>query len=294
MPVTFQAAGSPDSGTHSSSTLGFPGTPSGQMLLAVYAFENVAAGSGPWISSSTGGGWSRTFYQAPSGGNGCGLEVWNTLDWSASPTNVFNFAASETYVGCGLVYTGQFFDGSTSPVRAVAQQAVTGSPVATPSITAFAGETLIAVAADTLAAPGFGTPNPSGAVQRFDAFRSAYGNAEATAADYPVAAGGSVGPFTWPATPSSGTARGAAAVLAVRPASSGGSSFALLDVPMPENLDLANGYTVRVTALDPDTGALVSGMSVQTVVLTASHGSLNAGSGGGDSGEWFLVPGPSA
>lgn len=67
-----------------------------------------------------------------------------------------------------------------------------------------------------------------------------------------------------------------------------------LDIRMPPDLDLQDGYTLRVTALDPTTGALVSGVSIQTVVLTASQGSTNVGSGGGGPGEWLIVPGPGA
>lgn len=67
-----------------------------------------------------------------------------------------------------------------------------------------------------------------------------------------------------------------------------------LDIGMPPSLDLQTGYTVRVTALDPTTGAVVSGVKVSTVVLTASQESVGLGSGGGPPGDWLLVPGPGA
>lgn len=63
---------------------------------------------------------------------------------------------------------------------------------------------------------------------------------------------------------------------------------------MPPNLDLGSGYTVRVTALDPTTGATVAGVNITTTVLTADSASMNAGSGGGGAGEWMLVPGINA
>ena len=65
-----------------------------------------------------------------------------------------------------------------------------------------------------------------------------------------------------------------------------------LDIPMPPNLDIGPSYTLRVTALDPTTGALVSGVTVNTVVLSVS---LLEGTGDGlETGSWFLVPGAGA
>lgn len=64
--------------------------------------------------------------------------------------------------------------------------------------------------------------------------------------------------------------------------------------PMPESLDVAPGYTIRVTAIDPTTGALVAGVSINTVVITAEQGSSNVGTGGGPAGDWQLIPGPNA
>lgn len=294
MAVVIESVGPVASGSaQSSATLTFSGTPAGQLLLAVFAFEGVGAGSGPYISSSVGGGWSRTFYQPPAGGSGTGLEVWNTLDWSIFSTNTFNFGASYSYAARGLVYTGQYFDGSTSPVRTVVQQSVTGSPIATPTVTAFTGELLIAVGGFTLAAPGWGTPNPAGAMQRFDSARSGYGTAEATAADYQVAAGGLLGPFTWPATASSGTAHGATGLFAVRPAVAGGTSQAVLDAAMPPDIAVPGGWTFRFTAIDPITGATVPGVTVSEANIVAADISGDGG-GGADLGPYMLVPGPDA
>ena len=67
-----------------------------------------------------------------------------------------------------------------------------------------------------------------------------------------------------------------------------------LDIGMPPSLDIQEGYTLRVTALDPTTGALVSGVTVTTVVLTADRVANFSGGGGGPAGDWLLVPGPGA
>ena len=65
-----------------------------------------------------------------------------------------------------------------------------------------------------------------------------------------------------------------------------------LDIGMPDQIDVGPTYTLRVTAVDPTTGALVSGVTVNTVVLTVA---LIAGTTGGlETGQWFLVPGPNA
>ena len=67
-----------------------------------------------------------------------------------------------------------------------------------------------------------------------------------------------------------------------------------LDVNMPESLDIGEGYSLRVTAIDPTTGALVPGVNITTTVLTADRaGDLGSGGGGG-LGDWLLVPGPGA
>lgn len=50
---------------------------------------------------------------------------------------------------------------------------------------------------------------------------------------------------------------------------------------MPENVDVNGAWTIRVTALDPTTGALVAGVNVGTVAIEAESlgtGSLDFGS----------------
>lgn len=63
---------------------------------------------------------------------------------------------------------------------------------------------------------------------------------------------------------------------------------------MPAAQDLTEGYTIRITAVDPLTGNLMPGVTVGLVVLTADLVAAGAGVGGGDAGNWFLVPGPGA
>lgn len=39
---------------------------------------------------------------------------------------------------------------------------------------------------------------------------------------------------------------------------------------MPQDLDLGGGFILRVTAVDPSTGALISGVKVSNLVLTVN------------------------
>lgn len=66
-----------------------------------------------------------------------------------------------------------------------------------------------------------------------------------------------------------------------------------IDISMPQDLLLQSGYSLRVTAVDVTNGALVSGVKVGTVVITADGGSVS-GQGNLEYGQWFLVPGPGA
>lgn len=66
-----------------------------------------------------------------------------------------------------------------------------------------------------------------------------------------------------------------------------------VDVSMPANLDLGQGYSLRITALDPSTGNLVGGVKVGQVVITAT----NIVGGDLTSGGFFpfaLISGPGA
>jgi hypothetical protein len=43
-----------------------------------------------------------------------------------------------------------------------------------------------------------------------------------------------------------------------------------LDASMPENVQLSDGYAVRLTAVDPSSGATVSGVKVSNVCILAT------------------------
>lgn len=65
-----------------------------------------------------------------------------------------------------------------------------------------------------------------------------------------------------------------------------------LNIGMPDMQDIGPTYTLRVTAISPVDGSVVSGVTVNTTVLDVS---LVAGSADGlETGQWFLVPGPNA
>lgn len=61
---------------------------------------------------------------------------------------------------------------------------------------------------------------------------------------------------------------------------------------MPDGLDVGPNYTLRVTAVDPTTGNLVTGVTVNKVVITATQ--LQGTPDQLQTGQWFLVPGPGA
>lgn len=66
-----------------------------------------------------------------------------------------------------------------------------------------------------------------------------------------------------------------------------------LTAGMPRDLDLDAGYTVRITALNPTTGAVVTAVNVSNLVIMA----LNIGAGTGADlayGPFMFVPGPAA
>ena len=66
-----------------------------------------------------------------------------------------------------------------------------------------------------------------------------------------------------------------------------------LDAPMPANLDLGPGFTLRVTALSTSDGSVVSGVNVSNFSVLVED---TTASGGGalDYGPFMLVPGPGA
>jgi heme A synthase len=60
---------------------------------------------------------------------------------------------------------------------------------------------------------------------------------------------------------------------------------------LPADLDLDGGYTIRITALSPTTGAVVAGVLISAAVIMA--GDLVGGAPADlEVGDWVLVPGP--
>lgn len=237
MPIAYQASTAAYTGTGTTQTFTWPGLPTGQMLLAVFAIENVNAGSGPYVNDTDGAaGWYRVCYQAPAANGGSALEVWGGFPgWTSGPTTPFNFTGSYTYVARGAVYTGQLDSGAASPIRASTTAQVTGNNPQAPAIFAFANELVIALAAEAMSAPGFGTPtSPAGFTQRWDSNRAGFGTAEQTIADALASSSATVGPIGWTATGATGASPGATATLAVQPAAAPlGSGAPLIEITFP-------------------------------------------------------------
>lgn len=278
------------------------GISTGNLIIAVFGFENVAAGSGPWIVPNIGQlssnyigpsqGWQQVCWQSPSG-TGVGIEVWGAIHGSGS--NQFAlFASTQSAVMASAAWSGELNAGNpigNQTVRLEPTAQVTGNFPPAPSVTANSGELVIAIGGDLMTAATFGTP--SGFTSRIDAVRGAAGTVEAVIADATITSPGATGPITFPQNAAATTTLGSTATLAIRPAPTTAGSGGLLEAPMPEDLDLGAGYTLRVTALDQATGAQVSGVNVTNVIVTGT--SMVAGDGSGlVTGDWFLVPGPNA
>jgi len=274
----------------------------GDIIIGVYAFEGVAAGSGPWIIPNNGQltsdfigpseGWQQLCWQAPSA-SGVGIEVWGAI-YSSGSFMKAQFAASQNAVMAAAAYSGEYNPTGTiggAPPRVATTAQVTGNNPAAPAVTANTGELIVAVGGDLTSGGSFGTP--SGFTSRVDVDRSGAGTVEAVIADRTATVAGGTGPITFPVNASSSTTAGSTATLLITPVPAAGGSGGIIDVPLPENLDIADGYTIRVTALNPVTGAVVSGVTIGTSVITADI--LGGPSDGGiTTGDWFLVPGPGA
>lgn len=271
----------------------------GDLIVGVFAFEGVAAGSGPWIIPNSGQfsssyigpaqGWQQACWQTP-GATGVGVEVWCALHGTGTVQNAM-FAASQNAVTVTVAYGGEYNpNGSISggAVRVATTSQVAGNQPAAPSVNANNGELIVACAGDLMTASKFGTP--SGTTNRVDVTRSGAGTVEATIADLSTVAAGNTGPITFPNAAASGTTRGATATLAIRQAPSTPGAGAIINAGLPADLDIGPGYTLQVTALDPTTGNPVTGVTVSNLIFTADQ--ISGTPEGLEVGPFMLVPGP--
>lgn len=67
-----------------------------------------------------------------------------------------------------------------------------------------------------------------------------------------------------------------------------------INVPLPDEFVIGDGWTVEWDAVDASTGASVAGVVVSDANLTAVDLSSGAGTGGETVGPFMLVPGPGA
>jgi hypothetical protein len=67
-----------------------------------------------------------------------------------------------------------------------------------------------------------------------------------------------------------------------------------LDVVLPRDTIIGDGWTIEWDAVDPTTGASVSGVVVTQANITAEDMSGGGGSGAFETGPFMLVPGPGA
>jgi len=203
-----------------------PATP-GLFYAWVFAFNGVAAGSGPWVKPWATGdppnaigpthGWIQAGFQAPSG-SGVGIEVWVAINGGSGPRQA-NFTGSFACQGAVGAWSGAYAPfGSINDgaLRAATFAQVTGNTPASPSGNAVTGDLVIPCAADLMLTPGFGTP--TGYTARIDAFDNGYGSAETAFADAVAAATGATGTITWPGNATTSGTLGTTATLLVKPA----------------------------------------------------------------------------
>jgi hypothetical protein len=303
MAISFVAATSVTFTSASEGDLLIPGgAGGGDLVISVFAFEGVAAGSGPWIVPNLGQfsndyigppqGWQQVCWQSPSG-TGVGIEVWCAILFGAT-RQFAAFASAQSGVAVNSAYSGVY--GNSNPVlgqtvRLATTAQVTGNQPAAPTVTANAGEMVVAVGGDTMGGGGFG--NPSGFTSRIDAARGGAGTAEAIIADAPITVAGATGAITFPNSASSSTAHGTTATLAIRPAPSGTAPGGVLEGSMPPDLVVGSGWTFRFAAIDPSTGANIPGVKVNGANVVAAD--LSAGDVPPEQlGPFMLVPGPGA
>ena len=277
------------------------GTVAGNLIIAVYSFENVAAGSGPWITPNTGGfdntyigpaeGWLQICQQDPIG-TGFGLEVWAAVHGTGTVQNA-KFNGTFSALTVTAAYSGEYepngsiFDGA---VRVATTAQATGNAPSSPNVFAVGGELVIAVGSDAMTGT-FG--NPTGFTDRIDTTRAGAGTAQATIADAVQGSTGNTGAITFPNTAFTTTTQGSMATLAIRPSTAATPNQFDLEGSLPPDLDIGDGYTLRVAAHSPVTGQPMAGVTIGTVVFTVDYVGPSSPEDL-SSGPFMLVPGPGA
>lgn len=273
----------------------------GNFMAAVYAFEGVAAGSGPWIIPNIGQlasnfigpstDWLQACWQSP-GATGVGIEVWVAIHESGTHQTA-QFVTSQNVTTVAGAWSGEYNPTgaiiTNTTVRVATTQQVTGHQPPAPAVDARAGELVIACAGDRMNT-NFGTP--SGFTNLVDANRAGAGTVEATMAAATISIAGNTGPITFPNNAAAATTPGTTATLCIVPAPATAGLGSIIDAGMPEELDIGPGYTLRVTALDPATGNPVSGVTVSNLIFTADQ--VSGTPEGLETGPFMLVPGPNA
>ena len=277
------------------------GVSAGNIIIAVFGFEGVAAGSGPWIIPNNGQfstnyigaaeGWQQVCWQAP-GSTGVGIEVWAAIHSSGAVQNAM-FATAQNAVTVTAAYSGEYnptgnITGALPRVATTAQ--VTGNMPPAPNAVANAGELIVACGADLMTAAKFGAP--SGFTNRIDANRAGAGTVDATIADATAVAAGATGLITFPNNAASSSTTGATATLLIIPAPTTPGAGGIINAGLPEDLDIGSGYTLQVAALDPSTGNPVSGVTVSNLIFTADQ--ISGTPEGLEVGPFMLVPGPNS
>lgn len=207
MAFTFVGNSGFQSGTAGSTSMSaHPSSEAGDYLIAVFAFEGVAAGSGPWVASAD--GWTRLLYQAPAG-TGNGLEVWGAHVPTQNGT--FTFDTTRTYAARMATFRGflgyEVHDAATSQI--------TGDNPSAPSITASTGDGILVVGAHEVQSPGWGAPT-GGFTTRFDNARGGtFGNTEVYLGSRVASSDGATGTADWTLTAEAPTTEGATAQFAL-------------------------------------------------------------------------------
>ena len=233
MAIAFVTTASPTHSTGTTVSLPRAGAV-GNLIVAVLAFQGVAAGSGPWVDSNPGqyttdyigpsSGWARIGIQAPSA-TGVGIEVWAAISGTTIGTSHAALLTSRTWQTVQAYYSGVYAPNGNindGAVRASAFQQWTGNTPQAPTVNATQNDMVLPVAGMLMVSPGFGTPtgsaNEGTFTTRSDAAGGGFGTVETVISDAPCLTSGATGAITWPGNAASSGTPGATATLVIRPA----------------------------------------------------------------------------